>query len=90
MSKYKDPNSWSNGGNKRSDFQHTHDGPEELPSKKQSKKAGRKKARCDHNYKLIEERKWYFREDYIQKQLYYRCSKCNKKKHELIMVHKEW
>jgi hypothetical protein len=90
MAKYKDPNSWSNGGNKRRDFQHTHDGPEELPSKKKSKKSGRKKARCEHEYELMETRDWFYRQGYVNRQSYFRCKKCKKKRYELVWVHEEW
>lgn len=90
MGKHKDPNSWGYGGIRRRDFQHTHDGPEELPSKKKKKKAGRSKARCEHEYRLVEEREWFYRKEFVQKQLYFRCDICGKKKYELTWVHEEW
>jgi len=81
MKKYKDPNSWGYGGIKKRDFNQSHDGPEELPSKK---KAGRKKiSRCAHDYEFIKEiiwPSWGRKKDAIYS--YSACSKCGKKKTE--------
>ena len=91
MGKYKDPDSWGYSGVKRRDFQHTHDGPEEMPhKKKKSNKSSRKKARCEHEYEIIEERIWHYRPGYSHKQLIFRCRKCWKKKHELMWVDEQW
>jgi hypothetical protein len=81
MSKDKDPNSWGYGGVRRRDFQHTHDGPEELPPKKKAKK--KKVERCKHNYEFVSEiswPSWNDRADRIYRK--YECSLCGKKKTE--------
>lgn len=83
MSKYKDPDSWKYGGIKRRDFQHSHDGPEELPSKKKSKKLGRKRARCDHQYETYNEINW--RVGGVPLEMHYlRCIKCGRKEVNVI------
>lgn len=90
MGKQKDDNSWNYSGVKRRDFQHTHDGPEEMPHKKKSKKAGRKKSRCEHSYKVIEERTWAYRAGHAQRMIVLHCKKCGKKQYEITYIHEEW
>lgn len=87
MSKYKDPNSWGYGGVKRRDFQHSHDGPEELPGKKKSKKLGRKRARCKHDYELSREVSWPVGSNSgrVYTYRYFLCTKCGRKEMKIIV-----
>ena len=85
MSKYKDPDSWKYGGIKKRDFSQSHDGPEEMPHKKKSKKVGRKRARCEHEYEVTNETNFTTYKS-VMTYIDYKCSKCGRKDFKMIIT----